>query len=55
MPKSSKNNIKQIEKIINEDLSNGKHLSSKIKRKLIQSGYCIKTICKQLEDLKQAS
>ena len=48
------NQIQQIEKLVSEDSTNGRHLSKRLKQKLIKKGYCIETVKKQLENLKLA-
>lgn len=53
--KELKEQIEQIEDIIEEDLSNGKSISGRVKRKLIKKGYNMRKVCEQLEELKEAS
>lgn len=51
MRKSSKK-IKKLEKLIEEDCSNGRHAQQKIKENLKKSGHCTEAVIQELKELK---
>ena len=45
--------LQEIEELIEEDLSNGKHTQRKIHETLKSKGVCIKKFCNSLKKLKK--
>jgi len=52
MSKKQDAKLKKIDKLIEEDLSNGKHTQRKIKETLKAKGVCIQDFCNNLKQLK---